>query len=176
MKAIRGLTGKDSCYRRLSLLRNYGHFRGTKMTVLLFWFSIKWTPRTSHITLLSKVGVCCSSFVKLHFKSNVFLSGQLSLLHRHCLCFYYMLKCLYGRQGFYSYGSSIMCKKILKKKKIGFWDFNALVIHQQSFITQSTSLRVAKAGNLKLDFMAKSIGIHFFGVENNFRCYRDTKT
>ena len=39
----------------------------------------------------------------------------------------------------------------------------------------STSLGVAKAGNLKLDFMAKSIGIHFLGFENFFRCYRDTK-
>ena len=30
------------------------------------------------------------------------------------------LKCLYGQQGFYSYGSSILCKKVSKKKKIGF--------------------------------------------------------
>ena len=50
------------------------------------------------------------------------------------------------------------------------------VICYQSFITRSTSLGVAKAGNLKLDFMAKGIGIHFFGLENIFRCYKDTKT
>ena len=35
---------------------------------------------------------------------------------------------------------------------------------------------MAKAGNLKLDFVAKSIGIHFFGFEDILRCYRDTKT
>ena len=35
---------------------------------------------------------------------------------------------------------------------------------------------VAKAGNLKLDFMAKCIRIHIFGFENIFRCYKDTKT
>ena len=40
------------------------------------------------------------------------------------------------------------------------------VICHQSFITLSTSLGVAKAGNLKLDF-------HFFGLENIFRCYRE---
>ena len=45
--------------------------------------------------------------------------------------------------------------------------------NNQSFITQSTSLGVAKAGNLKLDFMAKIIGIHIFGFEDIFRCYRD---
>ena len=50
------------------------------------------------------------------------------------------------------------------------------VIRHQSFITQSTSLGVAKAGNSKLDFMVKSIGIHFFGFENIFKSYRDTKT
>ena len=37
------------------------------------------------------------------------------------------------------------------------------------------SLGVAKAGNLKLDFMAKSIGIHFFEYEDMFRCYRDNE-
>ena len=36
------------------------------------------------------------------------------------------------------------------------------VFRHQSFVTRSTSLGVAKAGNLKLDFMAKSIEIHFF--------------
>ena len=40
---------------------------------------------------------------------------------------------------------------------------------------RSNSLGVAKAGNLKLDFMAKSIGIHFFGFEYIFRCYRDNE-
>ena len=34
---------------------------------------------------------------------------------------------------------------------------------------------VAKAGNLKLDFMAKSIGIHFFEFQDMFRCYRDNE-
>ena len=40
---------------------------------------------------------------------------------------------------------------------------------------QSTSLGVAKAGKLKLNFVAKSIGIHFFGFEDIFRCYRDNE-
>ena len=31
---------------------------------------------------------------------------------------------------------------------------------------RSTSLGMAKVGNLKLDFMAKSTGIHFFGFED----------
>ena len=35
---------------------------------------------------------------------------------------------------------------------------------------------ISNPGNLKLDFMAKSIGIHFCEFENIFRCYRDTKT
>ena len=39
-------------------------------------------------------------------------------------------------------------------------------------ITRSTSLGVAKAGNLKLDFMGKSIGIPFFEFEDMFRCLR----
>ena len=56
-----------------------------------------------------------------------------------------------------------------KSKKL--WD----VIHHQSIITRSTSLGVAKAGNLKLDFMAKSIGIHFLGLEYTFRCYIDNE-
>ena len=34
---------------------------------------------------------------------------------------------------------------------------------------------VAKAGNLKLDFMAKSIGIHLFEFQDMFRCYRDNE-
>ena len=49
-----------------------------------------------------------------------------------------------------------------------------------SFVTNlslrgQTSLGVAKAGNLKLDFMAKSIGIHFFEFEDMFRCLRDNE-
>ena len=40
---------------------------------------------------------------------------------------------------------------------------------------RSNSLGVAKAGNLKLNFVAKSIGIHFFGFEDIFRCYRDNE-
>ena len=35
-KSGRGLTGDDSCYYGLPLLRNYGHFIGTKVTILLF--------------------------------------------------------------------------------------------------------------------------------------------
>ena len=38
-----------------------------------------------------------------------------------------------------------------------------------------TSLGVAKAGNLKFNFVAKSIGIHFFGFKDIFRCYRDNE-
>ena len=34
---------------------------------------------------------------------------------------------------------------------------------------------MARAGSLKLDFMAKSIGIHFFEFEDMFRCYRDNE-
>ena len=34
---------------------------------------------------------------------------------------------------------------------------------------------MAKAGNLKLDFMAKSNGIHFFEFEDMFRCHRDNE-
>ena len=34
---------------------------------------------------------------------------------------------------------------------------------------------MAKAGNLKLDFMAKSIAIHFFEFEDMFRCLRDNE-
>ena len=40
---------------------------------------------------------------------------------------------------------------------------------------KKTSLGVAKAGNLKLDFMAKSIGIHFFEYKDMFRCLRDNE-
>ena len=35
-KSYRGLTGNDSRYYRLPILRNYGHFFGTKVTILLF--------------------------------------------------------------------------------------------------------------------------------------------
>ena len=34
---------------------------------------------------------------------------------------------------------------------------------------------MVKAGNLKLDFMAKSIGTQFFEFEDMFRCYRDNE-
>ena len=34
-KSYRGLTGDDSRYYGLLLLRNYGHFLGTKVTILL---------------------------------------------------------------------------------------------------------------------------------------------
>ena len=34
---------------------------------------------------------------------------------------------------------------------------------------------MTKAGNLKLDFVAKSIGIHFFKFEDMFICYRDSE-
>ena len=34
---------------------------------------------------------------------------------------------------------------------------------------------MAKAGNLKLDYMAKSIGIHIFRFEGILRCYRDNE-
>ena len=54
-----------------------------------------------------------------------------------------------------------------KNKKL--WDIPEVT----SFLT-NLSLGVVKAGNLKLDFMAKSIGIHFFGFENIFRSYRET--
>ena len=45
------------------------------------------------------------------------------------------------------------------------------VIRQQSFITQSTSLGVAKAGN-----NGKKHRNSLFGVGDILRCYRDTKT
>lgn len=70
---FRGLTGNDSHYYGLLLLRNYGHFCGNKMTILLFWLSIKQTPHTYHITkLICKIAVCCSSFVKIRFKWSLF--------------------------------------------------------------------------------------------------------
>ena len=30
----------------------------------------------------------------------------------------FLLKCLYGQQGFYSYGTSILCKKVFYEKKL----------------------------------------------------------
>ena len=36
-------------------------------------------------------------------------------------------------------------------------------------------LGVDNSGNLKLDFMAKSIGIHFFELKDMFRCFRDNE-
>ena len=69
-ESYKGLTGNDSRYYGLQyLLRNYGHFRATIITVLLVWFLIKWTPRASYITQLCKITVCCSSLVKMHFKT-----------------------------------------------------------------------------------------------------------
>ena len=56
------------------------------------------------------------------------------------------------------------------------------LIHHQSFIMWSTSLRVAKAGNLRLDFMAKSIRIHFYmlqryqNLQKNFWLYGQVKS
>ena len=55
----RGLTGNDSRY--------YGNFGGTKVTILLFWLSIKRTRCTSYITC--NITVCYSSFAKIHIKS-----------------------------------------------------------------------------------------------------------
>ena len=49
-ESYRSLTGNDSLYYGLSLLRKYWHFLGTKMTILLLWLSIKRTPGTSRIT------------------------------------------------------------------------------------------------------------------------------
>ena len=59
-----------------------------------------------------------------------------------------------------------------QNKNIKLWDIPEVT----SFLT-NLSLR----GQLhwawpKLDFIAKSIRIHFFGFENIFRCYRETKT
>jgi len=39
-----------------------------KWQILLFWLSIKRTRCTSHVTLLCKITVYCSSFAKIHFK------------------------------------------------------------------------------------------------------------
>ena len=70
-ESYKGLTGNDSRYHGLqSLLRNYGHFRATKITVFLVLFLIKRTSRASYITQLCNITVCCcSSFVKIHFKT-----------------------------------------------------------------------------------------------------------
>ena len=70
-KTYRDLTENDSRCYGLSLLRNYGHFLGTKVTILLFWLSIKRTRCTSHVTLLCKITVYCSSFAKIHFKRSL---------------------------------------------------------------------------------------------------------
>lgn len=42
--------------------------------------------------------------------------------------------------------------------------------------TRSTSLGMALAGNLKLDFMAKKALQFIFWLEYTFRCHRDIKT
>ena len=64
----------------------------------------------------------------------------------------------------------------IKTKSFGMRYSWSDVLCHQSFVTQSTSLGVAKAGNLKLDFMEKSIATLFFWFEYIFRFYRDTKT
>ena len=66
-KSYGGLTENHSRHYGLSLLRNYGHFHGTKVTILLFWLSIKRTLCTSHVTLC-KITLHCLSFAKIHFK------------------------------------------------------------------------------------------------------------
>ena len=94
-KTYRDLTENNSRCYGLSLLRNYGHFLGTKVTILLFWLSVKRTRCTSHITLLCKITAYCSSFAKIHFKrfpesllSHRFLklSAQSSSLLHLSLC------------------------------------------------------------------------------------------
>ena len=67
-KSYRGVTRDDSHYYGILLLRNYRHFLGTKVTILSVWLSIKQTCCTSHITLLCKITVYCSSFAKIHFR------------------------------------------------------------------------------------------------------------
>ena len=65
-----------------------------------------------------------------------------------------------------------------QKKNVKLWDVpevTSFVTNLSLRITQSTSLGVAKVRNLKLDFMAKSIRIHFFDL-NTFLNVRDTKT
>ena len=52
--------------------------------------------------------------------------------------------------------------------------FRSDVIRHQSIITRSTSFGVATARNLKLDFMAKGIGIHISEFEDMFR-FRDNE-
>ena len=70
-KSYRGLTRDDSHYYGLSLLRNYRHFLGTKVTILLVWLSIEQTSCTSHITLLCKNNysllfiICKNTFQKI---------------------------------------------------------------------------------------------------------------
>ena len=102
------LTENDSRYYGISLLRNYGHCLGTKLTISyyynlqsiyfkLFWLSINRTLCTSHVTLLYKITVYCLSFAKIHFKrfleclfSHRFLklSGQSSSLLQSSLSFF----------------------------------------------------------------------------------------
>ena len=67
-ESYRGLTENNSRYYGLSLLRNYGHFCGTNITILLFSLSMKRTLKSSHVTSLRKMAVCSSSFVNAHFK------------------------------------------------------------------------------------------------------------
>ena len=70
--------------------------------------------------------------------------------------------------------SNAVVKQAKEKHKASRYSRSDVIRHQ-SIITRSTSLGVAKAGNLKLDFMAKSIEIHFFEFEDMFRCLRDNE-
>ena len=63
---------------------------------------------------------------------------------------------------------------LLNEKHKSMRYFRSDVIRHQSIITRSTSFGVAKERNLKLDFMAKGIGIHISEFEDMFR-YRDNE-
>ena len=57
-----------------------------------------------------------------------------------------------------------------------FWLIRSLVDPTLTvFIVCGPLQLVTHLGNLKLNFIAKSIGIHSFWFEYIFRCYRDTK-
>ena len=59
--------------------------------------------------------VCCTPFARfLHTKRKK--QDQLCNLSKTARRLF--LKCLYGQQGFYSYGTSILCKKVFKEKKL----------------------------------------------------------
>ena len=86
-KSYRGLTGNDSSYYGLSLLRNYGHFLGTKVTILLFRLAIKRTCCTSHVTLSCKITVCSvhhlPKYISKDFWNVQFHIDSLNCLHNH---------------------------------------------------------------------------------------------